>query len=525
MIRGDIGDFIGEYALLSQIDVKELWNPDAEATTIFKSFVGAAGLFEMQNGKVSILRVNQKMCDVMEVDLDEIRKYSANILDAFSSEQREAALSMFASSIAAGGESSCQIQYFGIRSKRGKRLFLRANEIAVSLDRHVFFVVCEDITLHQKEIEEHRWQDDQIKILIEDTKTAAFDYDPESDVLIVYRSIPGKGIKKKNVARFMARLPADPVIHPTSIEDFTNFFRSALSKPGISGGEFLFNIDKNGFRWYRITAASVQDDLRCICRIVGRLDDIQLERDRRRACSDLEKTLRKKAEKDSITELLAKNAVNTLIRNRIRCLTRNEQGYLMLVNLDNFNQVNDALGCAFGETLLGKIGRTLTESFEPDDLLGRIDENAFVVYTQQQPDQPAVLKKAEKLLRSIGEISVPEAGPILGSIGIAAVPSGETNFHIAMKHADYALHQAKEHPKERYFLFSRPDGCDCAVREPRILHPVSFFALKSILLDSCSICFSARPIWRARSSPALPLSAILLESAGFPSLKCRTIRA
>ncbi len=484
--RGSVGDFIGEYALLSQIDVKELWDPDAEATTIFKSFVGAAGLFELHDGVLSTQRVNQKLCNMMEIDFSSYANYSANALDIFTNDQRASILGMLNNAIDSGKESSCQILYFTETSNKGKRLYLRAQQIAASSDRFIFFVVCEDITIQQKEIEAHRWQDEQNRMLIENATCVAFDYDPETDMLSVYHNTFRQGMQKTDVKEYLSTLAESTLIHPASLGEYMRVFREVLTRPVTLSGDYLINIHGNGYRWCRVTFTSVQDDIGRVYRIVGRADDIQLERDRARAYSELETTLRKKAENDTVTELFAKGTVSMLIRNQINRLAKDERGYLMLLDLDDFKQVNDTLGNAFGDTLLKQVGCNLRSSFQSSDLIGRVGGNTFIVYTQDLHDEPSVRYKAEEILRSIEGIPVPELGQIRGSIGITEVTSGKENFHTVLEHADCALCFAKDAGKKRYVLYSELDSTVCTNRyTPRVSEapPVEISTLQNILME------------------------------------------
>lgn len=486
LARGDVGDFIGEYALLSQIDVKELWDPDSEATTIFKSFVGAAGLFELHDDVLATLRVNQKLCNIIEIDFTSYSRYSSNILDIFTSDQRASVLSMLRGAIGSGREASCQILYFTDDSKQGKRLYFRAQQIAGSADSYVFFVVCEDITVQQKEIETHRWQDEQNRILVENTTTTVFDYDPEADMLVSYQKFLGKGMQTTIVEHFISTLPSNRAIHPASLDDYSRFFQAALARPCTSSGEFMMNINNSGFRWRRVTLTSVQDDIGRIYRIVGRADDIQLERDRARACFEVETTLRKKAENDPVTGLMAKGTVSMLIRSQISCLAKDERGYLMLLDLDDFKHVNETLGNSFGDTLLNQVGLHLKNNFKPADLLGRIGGNTFIAYTQGLEDEHSVRYRAEEILHSIEGIPVPQLGQIRGSIGITAVAPGGENYHMLLEHADCALYYAKNMGKKRCVLYS---DLNSTVRTDRFVPRVSeassaeISALQNILIE------------------------------------------
>lgn len=145
LAQGNAGDFIGDYTLLSQIDVQELWDPDSEATSIFKNFVGPAGLFELHGDVLESLRINQKLCDIIEIDLGTFRTHRGDVLPFCSVSQRTAVLEMLQKAAADGMETTCQFPFYGFRTRRSMLLFLRAHIIAASTDRKVFFIGFENV--------------------------------------------------------------------------------------------------------------------------------------------------------------------------------------------------------------------------------------------------------------------------------------------------------------------------------------------------------------------------------------------
>ncbi|MFU8871073.1 putative bifunctional diguanylate cyclase/phosphodiesterase [Micromonospora sp. SL4-19] len=118
---------------------------------------------------------------------------------------------------------------------------------------------------------------------------------------------------------------------------------------------------------------------------------------------------------------------------------------LLLLDLDRFKHVNDALGHSVGDRLLVEVSARLTEVVGEGDLVARLggDEFAIVVPRLTGTDQAREL--ADRVVAALAE-PVPLDGLPLdvgGSIGIALFPDHGEDFATLMRHADVAMYDAK----------------------------------------------------------------------------------
>lgn len=176
-----------------------------------------------------------------------------------------------------------------------------------------------------------------------------------------------------------------------------------------------------------------------------------------------EATARKLAETDPLTNCLNRRSMEQ-VTNDLRLVT-NAHGRavaFVMIDLDNFKQVNDMNGHSIGDRVLTTMANRLRECLPEGVPLARLggDEFAFAVeYDPQRSDRidDLVSKIFETVARQI-EID----GVVIDStmsIGIGsdystdgragAIPDGETLMH----HADIAMYQAKKNGKNRYFWF------------------------------------------------------------------------
>ncbi|MEU5720643.1 EAL domain-containing protein [Micromonospora sp. NPDC047738] len=118
---------------------------------------------------------------------------------------------------------------------------------------------------------------------------------------------------------------------------------------------------------------------------------------------------------------------------------------LLLLDLDRFKHVNDALGHAVGDRLLVEVSARLTDVVDEDHLVARLggDEFAIVVPRLTGADQAREL--ADRVVAALAE-PVPLDGLPLdvgGSIGVAMFPEHGEDFATLMRHADVAMYDAK----------------------------------------------------------------------------------
>ncbi|MBX7268576.1 EAL domain-containing protein [Micromonospora sp. Llam7] len=118
---------------------------------------------------------------------------------------------------------------------------------------------------------------------------------------------------------------------------------------------------------------------------------------------------------------------------------------LLLIDLDRFKNVNDALGHAVGDRLLVEVSARLTDVVEPPQMVARLGGDEFAIVMTGLTDVGEARLLADQVVRALAE-PVPLDGLPLdvgGSIGIALYPDHGEDFATLMRHADVAMYDAK----------------------------------------------------------------------------------
>ncbi|MEV0211945.1 EAL domain-containing protein [Micromonospora sp. NPDC050695] len=118
---------------------------------------------------------------------------------------------------------------------------------------------------------------------------------------------------------------------------------------------------------------------------------------------------------------------------------------LLLIDLDRFKNVNDALGHAVGDRLLVEVSARLVEVDPRPQMIARLGGDEFAIVMTGLTDVGQARELADRVVDVLAE-PVPLDGLPLdvgGSIGIALFPEHGEDFATLMRHADVAMYDAK----------------------------------------------------------------------------------
>ena len=210
--------------------------------------------------------------------------------------------------------------------------------------------------------------------------------------------------------------------------------------------DFMISTDGNTYYWMRITARIFYwNDDESIRMFVYR-QNIDMEKRQ-------EKRMLEQMQKDSLSGLYNKAATQNRIR---QDLAENPGGLyaFIILDIDNFKQVNDTFGHAIGDMVITDFSKILLEQFGKNDVVGRIGGDEFVAFLSA-PSRSWVDEKAQSLVAALRHEFAYEDKTcrISSSIGIAISPDAGMDFETLYKNADAALYRTKERGKDGYSIY------------------------------------------------------------------------
>ena len=118
---------------------------------------------------------------------------------------------------------------------------------------------------------------------------------------------------------------------------------------------------------------------------------------------------------------------------------------LLVLDLDDFKEVNDSLGHQAGDTLLIGVAQRLTAACRATDLVARLGGDEFALLLPDT-DRARAERVAQRVREDLADPFLLEGVGVAtsASIGIAMAPAHGHSLAALMRHADIAMYHAKE---------------------------------------------------------------------------------
>jgi diguanylate cyclase (GGDEF)-like protein len=168
-----------------------------------------------------------------------------------------------------------------------------------------------------------------------------------------------------------------------------------------------------------------------------------------------EERLTHQALHDSLTDLPNRPLITDRISKALQRARRTRMSvFVLFADLDRFRIVNDGLGHTGGDRVLRQMARRIGDVLGPDDSVGRLNADEFVILCEGLTSTAEATLLAERIGAAIAEplrIDGKEV-TVTASIGIAAARDVDTATDL-IRNADVAMMKAKQRGKARHELF------------------------------------------------------------------------
>lgn len=119
---------------------------------------------------------------------------------------------------------------------------------------------------------------------------------------------------------------------------------------------------------------------------------------------------------------------------------------LLIIDLDSFKEVNDALGHQAGDDLLVSVAASLSGTLQAGEFLARLGGDEFALLTAPgQADADLIDAVTQRVTKCVSAVHQTRAGDtrMTASIGVALLPEHGATLKLAMTNADLALYAVK----------------------------------------------------------------------------------
>ena len=174
------------------------------------------------------------------------------------------------------------------------------------------------------------------------------------------------------------------------------------------------------------------------------------------ARDDAEEQLSHMAYHDPLTQLPNRRFLTEYLKKSLAACSRHDlRGALLLIDLDNFKQINDTYGHDAGDALLIESAKRLSSVIRLEDIISRLGGDEFLAAIHPLGDTDADAKQnasivAEKFLAILGQPFQYKTITLQAKahIGIHMISANSQSMESAMKEADRAMYHAKQNLTE-----------------------------------------------------------------------------
>ncbi len=164
-----------------------------------------------------------------------------------------------------------------------------------------------------------------------------------------------------------------------------------------------------------------------------------------------------KANFDSLTGLPNRNLFHDRLEQELKKSVRSHLPVaLLLIDLDQFKEVNDTLGHEMGDLLLQQAAIRIVGCVRATDNVARLGGDEFAVVLPQLTDTRFARDVAQKIINQLAEPFRLHDNTvhISASIGITLYPADATDIVNMMRNADQAMYAAKNEGRNRLSYFT-----------------------------------------------------------------------
>lgn len=199
----------------------------------------------------------------------------------------------------------------------------------------------------------------------------------------------------------------------------------------------------NELHWVELTVYLFREQLSGSVYALLYLKDVNAEKERELAQLDA-------ANRDPLTEIYNRTAFEREMTRSIIESTASPCGYLLLLDVDNFKQINDLHGHIEGDAMLKTVSRQLLQTFRKGDVIGRMGGDEFLVYIRGSIPREILEQRLNQFLE---QLRLSSNNVLTCSMGLTCVTSEHFDYARSVDRADNAMYHSKRNGKNSYTFY------------------------------------------------------------------------
>ncbi|MEG2080673.1 MAG: EAL domain-containing protein [Oscillospiraceae bacterium] len=454
---------------MNKFNADSIWSTDAQMEMLFSNVLQPILIYEFQNDRIEILRVNGAFYEML--GYDDLAIKLDNPLSAIEPIYRAVVLNAFNSVIKTEETAECEyIRHLA----NGKSLWilLKLKYINKIGEKHVILGALSDITVQKQfdaELNKRRkaidYRTDIRTILIVDDdeiNRVILKEIFQNDYRVLEATNGEDAIEILNENKNYVDLILLNIITPKmDSEEFLKY--KNLNEAIVDIPVILITADEN--QQVQMNTLSLGANDYIVKPFIG---EVVLKRvnnviDSGKRFSEIIKEYNDvvlRSQLDQMTGVYNRSTAEELIKT---ILKNSDNTYAMIMlDIDNFKQINDTYGHAYGDDVLRRLAQLLHSFFRQGDIVARMGGDEFLVFMTNAPSQKIVELKCKELLYEIQNSNTDKTKIFtLCSLGIAISNDKSNTFELLYENADSALYEAKKNGKNQCSIYNNEPWVEC----------------------------------------------------------------
>lgn len=336
------------------------------------------------------------------------------------------------------------INYFG----QMRWLHVNALRIINQDQEEVLQMVISDITRAKQLENDLEHEKERYRIALDSSSDVIFEYDLLNDSYISYGSF-GEYVHPKTTPiltkGFMSLLKKGKICHKDYIERYIGFITGKNTEP-IEVREKYEDENKEKYIWIAMEGTPIYDN-GVLVRIIGKKTNINEKKEKEKAALEV-------VQRDRLTQLYTRNVGEKLIRQYLLQKSDDEEGTLILLDLDNFQKINDTYGYMFGDAILEEVAEVIKAATRQHDIAVRYGGDEFLI-VMKNTEAGKTATYGKRIYEKIANLYVGEKENITISCSVGMVSTKMAKDYLTLfQYADGMLAYVKTHGKNDVLCYS-----------------------------------------------------------------------
>lgn len=294
---------------------------------------------------------------------------------------------------------------------------------------------------------------ERLRKLLESFNCTEFVYNNSENKISFYNVLPDKkNILDVDFDDWKLKTQKNGRIHPDDMELFLDICEK-LQKGKNVDAKLRTDYLSQGIETVRVVGSSILDNDNQIIETIG-FFAVSNHIDQSLPNHNIEEILLN-YNLDPLTKILNKQAIKELVESELAAKPNYPIAFMM-IDLDNFKQINDNYGHLFGDSFLVEVGTILKNTFADRGKAGRIGGDEFFVFLYDCSTYDRIAAAGKEVCTEISNIY---RGKIKGfdvtcSIGISQYPIDGCTYEELFLKSDKCLYRAKTKGKNAYVIYN-----------------------------------------------------------------------